>query len=134
MNAMASAAALLLLAQGDPAEADRLAQLDRACSLVHRAYPLLMLAVMAEGVVNCSGDPDSGEFVDCDANDTPGQRVRQAQRLEIRQNQEAVFKQASEACDAWAEDRRSLDLQLAVARAYRAAQEVGTNLPSEVMD
>jgi len=133
MNALASAAALLLLAHGDSAEADRLAQLDRACSLVQQAYPMLMLAAMAEGGMNC-GDPDSGEFIDCDADDTPEQRVRQAQRLELRQQQEAVFEQASEACDAWAEDRRSLDLQLAVARAYRAARDVGTDLPPEVMD
>jgi uncharacterized protein (DUF2126 family) len=133
MNAMAFAAALLLLAQGDSGEADRLAQLDRACSLVQRAYPMLMLAAMAEGGMNC-GDPDSGEFIDCDADDTPEQRARQAQRLEIRQNQEAAFKQASDACDAWAQDRRSLDRQLAVTRTYLAARAVGTDLPPEVMD
>ena len=133
MNPLASAAALLLLAQGDSGEADRLAQLDRACSRVQQVYPLLMLAAMAEGGMNC-GDPDSGEFIDCDANDTPDQRERQAKRLEIRQTQEAAFKQASEACDAWADDRGSLDRQLAVTSTYLAAREVGTVLPAEVMD
>ena len=132
MHAIVSAAALLLLAQG-AAEGDPLAPLDQACSRVQRAYPLLMLASMAEGTVDC-GEPDSGEFVDCDADDTPEQRARQARRLEIRLNQEAAFKHASEACDAWSRDRQSLDLQQSVIRAYRAAREAGTDLPPEVMD
>lgn len=133
MKAIVSAAALLAGAQAASAATDPLAPLDQACSLVQRAYPMLMLASMAEGGMNC-GDPDSGEFVDCDANDTPEQRVRQAKRLEIRQNQEAVFKTASEACDAWTDDRRSLNKQQAVIDAYRAARAVGTDLPPEVMD
>jgi hypothetical protein len=133
MKALASTAALLVLAQPASAATDPLAPLDQACTLVQRAYPVLMLAAMAEGTVNC-GDPDSGEFIDCDAGDTPEQRARQARRLEIRQGQEAVFKEASEACDAWGEDRRSLDRQEAVIRTYRAARAVGTDLPPEVMD
>jgi hypothetical protein len=132
MKAIASTAALLL-AQPASAATEPLAPLDQACALVQRAYPMLMLAAMAEGPVNC-GDPDSGEFIDCDAGDTPEQRARQGRRLEIRQHQEAVFKDASEACDAWGEDRRSLDRQQAVIDAWRAARAVGTDLPAEVID
>jgi hypothetical protein len=133
MNAMAFLLALLALGQNASGETDRLAQLDRACDLVQRAYPLLMLAAMAEGPMDC-GDPNSGVVVDCDSNDTPEESARQARRLEIRQRQEKAFKTASEACDAWAADRKSPTLQQAAARAFNEAREVGTDLPPEVRD
>ena len=133
MSAIISLLALALAAQDALAPADRVARLDRACELVQRAYPLLMLAAMAEGPMDC-GDPHGGVSVDCDANDTPEERARQARRLEIRQRQEAVFKEASEACDAWIADRDSAARQEAVARTFRAAREVGTDLPAEVRD
>ncbi len=133
MSAVTSLLIAASLAQGASAESDRITRLNRACEIVQRAYPLLMLAVMAEGPMDC-GDPDSDEFLDCDANDTPEQSARQAQRLEIRQRQEAVFKEASEACDAWAVDRSSPSLQEAVERTFRSAREIGTDLPPEVMD
>ena len=132
MNLLASLLALAALGQGASTAADRLESLDRACGLVQQAYPMLMLAVMGEGPMNC-GD-HTGEYVDCDADDTPEERERQARRLEIRQGQEAVFKRASEACDAWAADRRSPELQEKVARTFREARQVGTDLPPEVMD
>ncbi len=124
---------MLSLAQATSAALDRVARLDRACALVQKAYPMLMLAVMAEGPMEC-GDPMQGESIDCDANDTPEQGARQAKRLEIRVRQEAVFKRASDACDAWAADRRSQTLQEAALRAYAEAQKVGTDLPPEVRD
>lgn len=133
MNAIVSMAALLALAQGASDGADRIARLQGGCDLIQQAYPLLILAVMGEGPLDC-GEPDSGVVVDCNANDTPEQRARRAQRFEIRQRQEAVFKQASDACNAWAADRQAPALQDAVVRTFRAARAIGTDLPREVQD
>ncbi|HEY0013716.1 MAG TPA: hypothetical protein VGB79_12795 [Allosphingosinicella sp.] len=133
MNAIASLLALLALGQGAGAASGRIAQLERACEMVQRAYPMLMLAAMAEGRMDC-GDPDSGVSVDCDADDTPEERTRQARRLQIRQQQEAAFKPASEACFAWDANRRSPALQDEVVRTFRAARQAGTDLPPEVRD
>ena len=133
MKATAALLALLLLGESASAASGRIAQLERACAMVQRAYPMLMLAVMAEGPVDCRGHHDA-EPVPCDANDTPEQRARQARRLEIRQRQEAAFKPASEACFAWEADRRSAALQAEVVRTFNAARQAGTDLPPEVRD
>jgi hypothetical protein len=128
---MNSAAAILaLLALAAPAKGDSLKRLDRGCEAVQKAYPLLMLAVMAEGPMNCG--THSGEYVDCDAGDSPEEAAKQARRLEIRKRQEAVFKQASDACDLYAANRKLESAQRAAAAGLALAREVGTALPEEL--
>lgn len=82
------------------------ADLASECKRVHAVYPNLMLASMLEGEVNC-GDPDSGEFVSCNAGETPEEKAARERRLAIRLHQEAGYKVASAACDAWEADKRN---------------------------
>jgi hypothetical protein len=126
MNAAVSLLALLALAAA-PAHGDALKQLDRGCAQVRKAYPLLMLAAMAEGPMNCGSH--TGDFVDCDANDTPEEAAKQAKRLEIRKRQEAVFARANEACDIYSANRKLESAQRAAAAGLALAHEVGTDLP-----
>jgi hypothetical protein len=132
VNATASVLALLALAAAAPADREQLNQLDRGCALVQRAYPLLMLAAMAEGPMDCG--THTGESVDCDAGDTPDEAARQARRLEIRTRQEAVFKRASEACDLYTANRRLESAQRAAAAGLELARSVGTDLPEELKE
>jgi hypothetical protein len=131
MNTAASALALLALAAAAPADREALERLDRGCELVQRAYPALMLAVMAEGPMDC-GTPE--EPVDCDADDTPDEAAKQAKRLEIRKRQEKVFKVASEACDLYSDHRKLESAQRAAAAALALARQVGTALPEELKE
>jgi hypothetical protein len=89
-----------------------------------------MLAVMAEGPMDCGGH--DGPPVDCDANDTPEEAAKQAQRLEIRKRQEKVFKVASEACDLYSANRKLESAQRAAAAGLALARQVGTALPKEL--
>jgi hypothetical protein len=130
MNPAASALALLALAAAAPADREALKRLDRGCETVRKAYPLLMLAVMGEGPMNCADH--SGEVVDCDADDTPEEAAKQAKRLEIRKRQEAAFKVASEACDLYSANRRLESAQRAAAAGLALARQVGTSLPEEL--
>ena len=131
MNTAASLIALLALAAAAPADREALKRLDRGCELVQKAYPLLMLAAMAEGPVDC-GTP--GEPVDCDANDSPEEAAKQAKRLEIRERQEKVFKTASEACDLYSANRKLESAQRAAAAGLALARQVGTDLPEELKE
>jgi hypothetical protein len=97
------------------------ARLERECARVTEVYPLLMLAAMAEGPLDC-GDPDSGVEVDCAAGETPEQRAAHAHRHAVRQYQEAAYKIADEACDAWRANRAAVPLQEAAARAIAGAR------------
>ncbi|WP_324750732.1 hypothetical protein SH591_04665 [Sphingomonas sp. LY54] len=132
MNAAASLLALLALAAAAQADGDALKQLDRGCAEVRKAYPLLMLAAMAEGPMNCGSH--TGDFVDCDANDAPEEAAKQAKRLEIRKRQEAVFARASEACDLYTANRKLESAQRAAAAGLALVREVGTDLPEELND
>lgn len=103
------------------AAAEDPARLERECARVTHIYPLLMLAAMAEGPMDC-GDPDSGVEVDCAANETPAERAAHARRYAIRQYQEAAYKTADEACGAWRANRDAVPLQDAAAHAIAAAR------------
>lgn len=131
MNAAASLLALLALAAA-PAGGDALKELDRGCAQVRKAYPLLMLAAMAEGPMNCGSH--TGDYVDCDANDAPEEAAKQAQRLEIRKRQEAVFARASEACDLYSANRKLESAQQVAAAGLKLAREIGTDLPEELQE
>ena len=131
MNTAASLIALIALAAAAPADGEALKRLDRGCELVQKAYPLLMLAAMAEGPMDC-GTPE--EPVDCDANDTPEEAAKQAKRLEIRERQEKVFKTASEACDLYSANRKLESAQRAAAAGLALARQVGTDLPEELKE
>ncbi|MEA1014756.1 hypothetical protein [Sphingosinicella sp. LY1275] len=132
MNAAASLLALIALAAAAPADGDALKQLDRGCAEVRKAYPLLMLAAMAEGPMNCG--THTGDYVDCDASDTAEEAAKQAKRLEIRKRQEAVFERASEACDLYAANRKLESAQRAAAAGLALAREIGTDLPEELKE
>jgi hypothetical protein len=132
MNSVASALALIALAAAAPADRETLKQLDRGCEQVQKAYPLLMLAAMGEGPMNCA--THTGDYVDCDAGDTPEEAAKQAKRLEIRQRQEAVFKRASEACDLYTAHRKLGSAQAAAAAGLALARQVGTDLPEELKE
>jgi hypothetical protein len=132
VNAATSVIALLALAAAAPADRARLHQLDRGCEQVQRAYPLLMLAAMAEGPMDCG--THTGEPVDCDADDTPEEAAKQARRLELRTRQEAVFKLASEACDLYTANRGLESAQRAAASALELARSVGTDIPEELRE
>jgi hypothetical protein len=132
MNTIASAIVLFAVAAAGPADREGLKRLDRGCEIVQQAYPALMLAVMAEGPMDC-GTPD-GPPVDCDANDTPEEAAKQAKRLEIRKRQEKVFKLASEACDLYSSHRKLVSAQEAAAAGLALARQVGTGLPEELKE
>ncbi|HEX8379148.1 MAG TPA: hypothetical protein VF619_01210 [Allosphingosinicella sp.] len=130
---MNSAAAILaLLALAAPAQGDSLKRLDRGCETVQKAYPLLMLTVMGEGPMDCG--THTGEYVDCDAGDSPEEAAKQAKRLEIRKRQEAAFKVASEACDLYTANRKLESAQRAAAAGLALARQVGTDLPEELTE
>jgi uncharacterized membrane protein len=101
--------------------AENPARLERECARVTEVYPLLMLAAMAEGPMDC-GDPDSGVQVDCAAAETPAERAAHARRYAIRQYQEAAYKTADEACGAWRASRDAVPLQDAASHAIAAAR------------
>lgn len=122
---------MLALAAAAPGDREALKRLDRGCAIVQQAYPALMLAVMAEGPMDC-GTPE--EPVDCDANDTPEEAAKQAKRLEIRERQEKVFKVASEACDLYSANRKLKSAQEAAAAGLALARQVGTGLPEELKE
>jgi hypothetical protein len=132
MNTATSVFALLALAAAAPGDREALKQLDRGCDIVQQAYPALMLAVMAEGPMDCG--THEGPPVDCDANDTPEEAAKQAKRLEIRKRQEKVFKLASEACDLYSAHRKLESAQEAAAAGLALARQVGTSLPEELME
>lgn len=117
--ARAALAATALLASGASAEAP--AALDAECARVAKVYPLLMLAVMAEGPMNCG--THTGEEIDCDAGETPEQAAARAARLERRQLQEEAYKKADEACTAWRANKRSEPLIDAVFQAVAEARK-----------
>jgi hypothetical protein len=122
MTALISLLAALATAQAAAAvPAERIERLTGACSLVHQIHATLMLTVMAEGPLDC-GNPDEGVVVDCAANETPDERAAHARRLAVREVQEAAFKRASEACEAWEADRASVPLYNAAVRAFNEAR------------
>lgn len=125
-----AAAVLAMLALAAPSKGDSLKRLDRGCEAVQKAYPLLMLTVMGEGPMNCG--THSGDYVDCDAGDSPEEAAKQAKRLEIRKRQEAVFKVASDACDLYTANRKLESAQRAAAAGLALARQVGTDLPEEI--
>lgn len=130
MNAAASVLALLALAAAAPGDREALKRLDRGCETVRKAYPLLILTVMGEGPMDCG--THTGEYVDCDANDTPEEAAKQAKRLEIRKRQEAAFKVASEACDLYSANRKLESAQRAATAGLALARQAGTTLPKEL--
>ena len=130
MNSAAFILAMLALAA--PAKGESLKRLDRGCAVVQKAYPLLMLAVMGEGKMDCGAH--TGEYVDCDAGDSPEEAAKQAKRLEIRKRQEAVFEQASRACDLYSANRKLESAQRAAAAGLALARQVGTDLPEEIQE
>lgn len=132
MKTAASVVALLALAAAAPGDRDTLKRLDRGCEAVQKAYPLLMLTVMGEGPMNCG--THTGDYVDCDAGDTPEEAAKQAMRLEIRKRQEAVFQMASEACDLYSAHRKLESAQRAAAAGLALARQVGTTLPEELKE
>lgn len=76
----------------------------------------------------------TGDYVDCDANDTPEEAAKQAKRLEIRERQEKAFKVASEACELYSANRKLESAQRAAAAGLALARQVGTDLPEELME
>ncbi len=132
MNAAASLLALLALAAAAPPGGDRLKQLDRGCEVVREAYPMLMLAAMAEGPMDCG--THTGESVDCYAGETPDEAARRAKRLEVRTRQEAAFKHANDACALYTANRRLESAQEAAAAGLELARRIGTNHPEEIKE
>jgi hypothetical protein len=125
LASFAAAAAMI----GDQVETK---SLNDGCAQVQRAYPLLMLAVMAEGSMNCG--THTGDDVDCEANDTPEQAARQAKRLKLRKRQEAIFQRASDACDLYAAHPQLESARQAAVAGLTLARDVGTDLPRELQD
>jgi len=138
MAALRSAPARLMLAltlagwSAAAGAAEDQARLERECvRVVTQVYPLLILAVMAEGPMDC-GDQHGGEVVDCAANETPAERTAHARRLAIRQHQEAAYETADTACKAWRANPGDVALQDAAARAIAGARATDDGrLPGE---
>lgn len=122
MKSSVSLLALAALALTSTAAAGKPKGLEAECRRVNQVYPLLMLTVMAEGPMDCSGSHDGSEYVDCHANETEGEKAARLRRLAIRQHQESVYKTASDACDAWAADKGSAPLREALIAAIGAAR------------
>lgn len=121
MNPLISLLAALATVQAAAVPADRIERLAGACALVRQIHGTLMLVVMAEGPLDC-GDHHDGVVVDCAASETPDERAAHARRLAVREVQEAAFKRASDACDAWDADRASVPLYNAAVHAFNEAR------------
>ena len=116
-----SAIAALLLASSTAA-AKPARGLEAECARVTEVYPLVMLARMAEGPMNCGTSDDGSDYVDCHAGETPQERAARERRLAIRKHQEAAYKKASDACDAWQADKERPDVRDALAAAIAEAR------------
>jgi len=123
-------AALALLsvataASAASADRQRLKRLDIACRNVQGAYPLMMLITMATGPMDCGTSDDGSDYVDCDAGLSAAAKAAKARKLEIAVRQEAAMKLASEACDVYVKDRKSVSAQAAVERSLAHARTTG---------
>jgi len=120
----------LALAAANPAFPPMDDDLRAECARVAKVYPILMIAAMAEGPVDC-GDPESGESVDCAAGETPEQKKAHALRWELRKYQEAGYKAADAACDDWRAYPKSDDMRAIVASAIAEARsrDKATSVP-----
>lgn len=98
------------------------------CERIYQVYPRLMLAAMMESDVNC-GDPNSGEFVSCYEGETSEEKAARDRRLAIRQHQEAGYKAAAQACQAWEADPRNTALREALRSAVADARATDTWRP-----
>ena len=75
------------------------------CERIYEVTPMLMLATMLEGPMEC-GDVASGESVPCDEFDTEEEKQARAQRLQVRKVQEAAARDADAACRSYEENPR----------------------------
>jgi hypothetical protein len=106
------------MAEGAPKRVD----LDKECSRAIKVYLNLTLTVMLEGPVNC-GNPETDEFVDCHANETPAEAAARARRLAVRKYQEAGYEPAHDACMAYNADKASQPLRQAALAAIAEARK-----------
>ena len=111
----------LALAAANPAFPAMDDALHAECARVAKVHPLLIIAVMAEGPVDC-GDPESGVPVDCAADETPEQKKAHALRWELRKYQEAGYKAADAACRDWRAYPKSDDMRAIAASAIAEAR------------
>lgn len=99
--------------------------LEAECVRIAEVLPMLMLAVMLEGPMDC-GDPEyDSEPVPCDQFDTEAEKQERARRLQIRKMQEEAAREASDACDAYEEDRDDAHLRARARQAIARARETG---------
>jgi hypothetical protein len=123
-------AAVALLAVAPTASAaaqdrQRLKRLDVACRNVQGAYPIMMLIRMAEGPMDCGTSDDGSDYVDCDAGLSAEAKAAKAKRLEVATRREAAMKLASEACDIYVKDRKSVSAQVAVEQSLARVRTTG---------
>jgi hypothetical protein len=122
MKSVLSVLAICALASGSSPAAAKPRGLDAECARVTKVYPLLMLASMMEGPVNCGQSDDGSDYVDCAEGETPQERAAHARRFEVRTWQEAGYKAADAACTAWEADKGSEALRQAAEAAIAEAR------------
>lgn len=103
--------------------------LKKECARVSSVYPLLMLAVMAEGPMNC-GNWEIDEVIDCDAELPASEKEVKAKRLKVRINQELVYQRADAACSAYNADKISPTKIEAAVQAISEARKADAGMHS----
>ncbi|MEL7022785.1 MAG: hypothetical protein AAGL69_03495 [Pseudomonadota bacterium] len=106
----------------------RVENLQAECERIYQVTPMLTLATMLEGPMEC-GDVASGESVPCDEFDTEEEKQARAQRLQVRKVQEAAARDADAACRAYEENPRDDALRRLAEEAVlreRGAERIGS--------
>jgi hypothetical protein len=115
-----ASAALLLVSSAAASKPAR--RLQAECDRVTKVYPLLMLARMGEGPMDCGTSDDGSDYVDCAAGETAEEKAAHARRFAVRKIQEAAYGKADDACTAWRADRASAALREAAVAAIAEAR------------
>ena len=111
------------------------ATLDAECQRISEIYPLLMMAVMLEGPMDCGIPHVDTEPVPCDQWDTEEEKAARAHRLQVRKMQEAAAKEASDACDVYEENKNDeTAIQNAIESVKRSRATDNGRLPERSSD
>ncbi|MDJ0748021.1 MAG: hypothetical protein QNJ11_00990 [Woeseiaceae bacterium] len=97
--------------------------LDEECLRIYQVLPMLMLAVMMEGPMDCGHPEYDTEPVPCDQFDSEEEKEARAHRLQVRKMQESAAREADSACRAYEEDREDEILRLRAEEAIARARD-----------
>jgi hypothetical protein len=131
MRSTFSLLAIAALAGAPAAAAEKPRSLDAECARAHKVYPVLIMAAMMEGPMDCGMSDDGSDHVDCAAGETPEQKAAHARRFETRTLQKNAYEKADGACTAYERDKASPASREAAATAIAEARATDHGLPAQ---